>query len=230
MPCGPSSACADADLADDEAHRPGAEPGAERATGSTRSTSSYHSPLMRALQHAQLHVREAHQPHGRFAGPAPPHGAGVAAAADVRRHARARLRHAAADRGQPGRAGRVRRADAAGVGRQEPAARARRAARVRALRAAQRQGGPLHRDRARSSRSLHKWTMRTCFNAQEEIYQASMDEVEQVRARASAAGRGTSGRRASSATGWSRPRCTEGTHFCGVPGLAELAGRGAAGL
>ena len=28
---------------------------------------------------------------------------------------------------------------------------------------------------------LHKWTMRTCFNAQEEIYQASMEEVEQVR-------------------------------------------------
>ncbi len=24
---------------------------------------------------------------------------------------------------------------------------------------------------------LHKWTMRTCFNAQEEIYQASMEEV-----------------------------------------------------
>ena len=29
---------------------------------------------------------------------------------------------------------------------------------------------------------LHKWTMRTCFNAQEEIYLASMDEIEQVRA------------------------------------------------
>ena len=29
---------------------------------------------------------------------------------------------------------------------------------------------------------LHKWTMRTCFNAQEEIYQASMDEVDQLRA------------------------------------------------
>ena len=28
---------------------------------------------------------------------------------------------------------------------------------------------------------LHKWTMRTCFNAQEEIYQASIEEVEQVR-------------------------------------------------
>jgi thymidylate synthase ThyX len=23
----------------------------------------------------------------------------------------------------------------------------------------------------------HKWTLRTCFNAQEEIYQASMDEM-----------------------------------------------------
>ena len=29
---------------------------------------------------------------------------------------------------------------------------------------------------------LHKWTMRTCFNAQEEIYQASIEELEQVRA------------------------------------------------
>ena len=32
---------------------------------------------------------------------------------------------------------------------------------------------------------LHKWTLRTCFNAQEEIYLASMDEIEQVRARPS---------------------------------------------
>src|SRR5262249_41614655 len=29
---------------------------------------------------------------------------------------------------------------------------------------------------------MHKWTMRTCFNAQEEIYGASMEELEQVRA------------------------------------------------
>src|SRR5258708_25903477 len=28
---------------------------------------------------------------------------------------------------------------------------------------------------------LHKWTMRTCFNAQEEIYQASMEEIAQLR-------------------------------------------------
>jgi len=27
---------------------------------------------------------------------------------------------------------------------------------------------------------IHKWTQRTCFNAQEEIYDASMDELQQV--------------------------------------------------
>src|SRR5258708_7432525 len=36
---------------------------------------------------------------------------------------------------------------------------------------------------------LHKWTMRTCFNAQEDIYQASMEEVGQVRAALPAFGR-----------------------------------------
>src|SRR5688500_1477162 len=29
---------------------------------------------------------------------------------------------------------------------------------------------------------LHKWTLRTCFNAQEEIYLASIDQLEHVRA------------------------------------------------
>ena len=63
---------------------------------------------------------------------------------------------------------------------------------------------------------VHKWTMRSCLNAQWEIWQASMDEIEQV---------GNvhpmlmdhvgppcfvRNRRA-------RPRCTEGSHFCGVP-------------
>jgi thymidylate synthase ThyX len=61
----------------------------------------------------------------------------------------------------------------------------------------------------------HKWVMRTCFNAQEEIYRASMDELEQVRAVhprlvqhmgppcVLRAGRIT-------------PTCTEGEHFCGT--------------
>jgi thymidylate synthase ThyX len=63
---------------------------------------------------------------------------------------------------------------------------------------------------------LHKWTMRTCLNAQWEIWQASMDELEQVRAvhptLVEHAGPPCFVR-----DGHARPRCTEGTHFCGIP-------------
>jgi thymidylate synthase ThyX len=63
---------------------------------------------------------------------------------------------------------------------------------------------------------LHKWTMRTCFNAQEEIYQASIEEIDQVQARhprlASHLGPPCVVRNQLIS-----PRCTEGTHFCGVP-------------
>jgi thymidylate synthase ThyX len=63
---------------------------------------------------------------------------------------------------------------------------------------------------------LHKWTLRTCFNAQEEIYLASMDEVEQVRAAHPRIGRHI-GPPCVIRNGLIAPRCTEGTHFCGVP-------------
>jgi thymidylate synthase ThyX len=62
---------------------------------------------------------------------------------------------------------------------------------------------------------LHKWTMRTCFNAQEEIYQASMEEVEQVRAAFPVLGRYI-GPPCVLRAGISTPICTEGSHFCGV--------------
>jgi thymidylate synthase ThyX len=62
---------------------------------------------------------------------------------------------------------------------------------------------------------LHKWTMRTCFNAQEEIYQASMEEVEQVRAALPALGRYL-GPPCYLRAGIATPICTEGSHFCGV--------------
>ena len=62
---------------------------------------------------------------------------------------------------------------------------------------------------------LHKWTMRTCFNAQEEIYQTSMEEVEQLRAvfpqLAPYIGPPCFLR-----AGITTPICTEGSHFCGV--------------
>jgi thymidylate synthase ThyX len=62
----------------------------------------------------------------------------------------------------------------------------------------------------------HKWVMRTCFNAQEEIYRASMDEIEQVRAVHPRLARHM-GPPCVLRNGHVTPRCTEGEHFCGVP-------------
>lgn len=62
---------------------------------------------------------------------------------------------------------------------------------------------------------MHKWTMRTCFNAQEEIYQASMEEAEQVRAVHPQIAR-YMGPPCHLRAGIATPICTEGSHFCGV--------------
>jgi thymidylate synthase ThyX len=62
---------------------------------------------------------------------------------------------------------------------------------------------------------LHKWTMRTCFNAQEEIYQASLEEVSQLNAVFPELGRFI-GPPCHLRAGISTPICTEGSHFCGV--------------
>ncbi|MCH2169897.1 FAD-dependent thymidylate synthase [Myxococcota bacterium] len=63
---------------------------------------------------------------------------------------------------------------------------------------------------------LHKWTMRTCLNAQTEIWQASMEEIEQVSA-VHPELMDHVGPPCFVRTGLVKPRCTEGTHFCGVP-------------
>jgi len=62
----------------------------------------------------------------------------------------------------------------------------------------------------------HKWTLRTCFNAQEEIYLASMDEIEQVRSVHPRIARHL-GPPCVLRNGIVAPRCTEGDRFCGVP-------------
>jgi thymidylate synthase ThyX len=62
---------------------------------------------------------------------------------------------------------------------------------------------------------LHKWTMRTCFNAQEEIYQSSMDEIAQLREVQPELSRYI-GPPCHLRTGITTPICTEGSHFCGV--------------
>jgi thymidylate synthase ThyX len=63
---------------------------------------------------------------------------------------------------------------------------------------------------------LHKWTMRTCLNAQREIWEASMEELAQVRAVHPQLVRHV-GPPCVVRDGLVAPRCTEGTHFCGVP-------------
>jgi hypothetical protein len=58
--------------------------------------------------------------------------------------------------------------------------------------------------------------MRTCLNAQREIWQASMDEIRQVGAVHPSLTRHI-GPPCFVRTGVVRPRCSEGSHFCGVP-------------
>src|SRR5271168_4768737 len=62
---------------------------------------------------------------------------------------------------------------------------------------------------------LHKWTMRTCFNAQEEIYQTSMEELEQVGQVHPALARYI-GPPCHLRAAITTPICAEGSHFCGV--------------
>jgi len=63
---------------------------------------------------------------------------------------------------------------------------------------------------------IHKWTMRTCLNAQREIYEASMDEIQQVDQVHPELVRHV-GPPCFVRSGRIRPRCTEGDHFCGIP-------------
>jgi thymidylate synthase ThyX len=62
---------------------------------------------------------------------------------------------------------------------------------------------------------MHKWTMRTCFNAQEEIYQASLEEIRQIAAVQPELVRHM-GPPCHLRAGITTPICTEGSHFCGV--------------
>jgi thymidylate synthase ThyX len=62
---------------------------------------------------------------------------------------------------------------------------------------------------------LHKWTMRTCFNAQEEIYQSSLDEIAQLRQVHPQFAKYI-GPPCYLRAGVTTPICTEGSHFCGI--------------
>jgi flavin-dependent thymidylate synthase len=62
---------------------------------------------------------------------------------------------------------------------------------------------------------LHKWTMRTCFNAQEEIFQSSMDELSQLREVHPQIAKYV-GPPCYLRANITTPVCTEGSHYCGI--------------
>jgi thymidylate synthase ThyX len=63
----------------------------------------------------------------------------------------------------------------------------------------------------------HKHTMRLCYNAQEEIWRASLDEAEQITAVAPRLGRWLQPPCTQRARAGAKPPCPEGSRYCGVP-------------
>jgi len=92
---------------------------------------------------AAVVLPEAALAHRRQPGPAPPDGAGIAAADDADGHAPSGLRDAAFDPGQPGGARGLQRGDGASVDGQEPAAGDGRTGGVGRVPAPEREGAPL---------------------------------------------------------------------------------------
>ncbi len=62
----------------------------------------------------------------------------------------------------------------------------------------------------------HKWTTRLCYNAQEEIWRATVEEVQQVRERHPRIGRHLGPPCQIRLAARERPYCPEGPRFCGV--------------
>jgi thymidylate synthase ThyX len=63
----------------------------------------------------------------------------------------------------------------------------------------------------------HKWTLRLCYNAQEEIWRCSKEEVEQVAEVHPAIGRYIGAPCHLRLASGTRPYCPEGSRYCGVP-------------
>src|SRR5207237_9377254 len=64
---------------------------------------------------------------------------------------------------------------------------------------------------------VHKWKLRTCYNAQEEIFRASLDEIAQVRALFPGIGEHLRAPCYFRLRAGIKPFCPEGDKFCGLP-------------
>ena len=63
----------------------------------------------------------------------------------------------------------------------------------------------------------HKWKLRTCYNAQEEIFYASVDELQQVSQKFPSIGRHILAPCYLRKESGARPYCPEGDRYCGIP-------------
>ena len=63
----------------------------------------------------------------------------------------------------------------------------------------------------------HKWKLRTCYNAQEEIFRASLDEITQVRELFPRIGEHLRAPCYLRLRAGAKPYCPEGDRFCGLP-------------
>jgi thymidylate synthase ThyX len=63
----------------------------------------------------------------------------------------------------------------------------------------------------------HKWKLRSCYNAQEEIFRATIQEIEQVQERFPLLGKHLKAPCYVRMRAGVTPFCPEGDHYCGLP-------------
>ena len=185
---------------------------------------SHHSPLMRALHHATYvfekrlsHTADSQDQRHRMVPASRP----LMTFSDTRQpdYITPRL-----IRRQRARAGGLRRGDARRLGGQEPAARPGRAARVRALRPAERQDAALRRVRIAAHRCCTSGRCAPASTRRRRSTSRRWTRSAQVRALHPRIGRHL-GPPCVIRNGLISPRCTEGSHFCGVPVWKDFPGR-----
>ena len=170
-----------ADLSDEEALALALDPAHNPYRLERLNVSTPRAADARARARA-LHLPQEALAHGGLAGPAPPHGAGVAPAALAQRAGARRRRDAGADRRRTPAAARSSRRWSRRSGRRARGCSTLGVAPELALYVLPNALAVRFEESGNLLDLLHKWTMRTCLNAQWEIWRASMDELEQVRA------------------------------------------------
>ena len=179
-PCARSSGVPRAALSDDDAIRMVLDPAQNRILGETLTLTT-HGKLSRALFHPSLHVPQEALAHRRQPGPAPPHDAGLAAGAAGVPLGRAGLHRPDARRATCPRRDALYRETMEETWEAIGELRARGVADEFAAYLLPNAVAIRFTESADLLNLHHKFAMRLCYNAQEEIWRASLDEALQIR-------------------------------------------------